>query len=83
MRQKARIFVHGRQARVLVDGTDFPLHGVHSMSFNASVHQPLPSLTLGIRFEQVEVAGEMQVGVDSDTWETLLSLGWTPPKDGA
>lgn len=54
------------------------LNGVRGLDLSATAGE-IPSLTVELLVNEVEVDGEMTVTVPDATREALIALGWTPP----
>lgn len=54
------------------------LNGVRGLDLSAAAGE-IPSLTVELLVNEVEVDGEMTVAVPDATREALIALGWTPP----
>jgi hypothetical protein len=66
--------------RIEIDGQR--LQGVKGFTLTADTNG-LPRLTVDLSVHEIELDGDTTFAISDRARETLIKLGWTPPKDDA
>ncbi|MFB7288990.1 hypothetical protein [Actinacidiphila glaucinigra] len=82
MRRHVQIRTQGTHSQVLIDGHDIA-RAVTGLTFKASVDQSVATLQLDLQLVDVTEIGSVdtEVVLGEAVADTLIALGWTPPKE--